>query len=105
MPSHTGKRAGASLAALLRGETPPAEPFAIVPSFWSDQYDVNLQSFGMPGIATRAVVVDGDCDDACIVEYLDDSGLVGVIGRNRTRDLVQYRKQLLARGQESGGTS
>jgi 3-phenylpropionate/trans-cinnamate dioxygenase ferredoxin reductase subunit len=97
MPSHTGKRAGASLAALLRGEQPDATPFAVVPSFWSDQYDVNLQSFGMPGLGTDVRIVDGDVDGDCIVEYRDDSGLVGVVGLNRTRDLAQYRKQLQSR--------
>ena len=97
MPTATGQRAGASLAALMRGETPADEPFAVVPSFWSDQYDVNLQSFGMPGIATEIRVVDGDVDGDVIVEYHDDSGLVGVIGLNRTRELAQYRKQLRAR--------
>ena len=81
----------------MRGETPADEPFAVVPSFWSDQYDVNLQSFGMPGIATEIRVVDGDVDGDVIVEYHDDSGLVGVIGLNRTRELAQYRKQLRAR--------
>jgi 3-phenylpropionate/trans-cinnamate dioxygenase ferredoxin reductase component len=97
MPSHTGKRAGASLAALMRGERPQPEPFAVVPSFWSDQYDINLQSFGMPGLGTDVRVVDGDLDGDCIVEYHDDSGLVGAIGINRTRDLAQYRKQLQSR--------
>jgi 3-phenylpropionate/trans-cinnamate dioxygenase ferredoxin reductase component len=100
MPSHTGARAGATLAALMRGEQPAADPFAVVPSFWSDQYDVNLQSFGMPGIATHSRVVDGDVDGECIVEYHDESGLVGVIGLNRTRDLAQYRKHLLTRASE-----
>lgn len=97
MPSHTGKRAGATLAKLMLGEQPALEPFAVVPSFWSDQYDVNLQSFGMPGIATEVRIVDGQADGDSIVEYHDASGLVGVIGRNRTRDLARYRKDLQSR--------
>jgi 3-phenylpropionate/trans-cinnamate dioxygenase ferredoxin reductase subunit len=68
-----------------------------VPSFWSDQYDVNLQSFGMPGLGTDVRIVDGDVDGDCIVEYHDNSGLVGVVGLNRTRDVAQYRKQLQSR--------
>ena len=103
MPTQTGARAGASLAALMRGEDPGDAPFAVVPSFWSDQYDVNVQSFGMPGIAKRIELVDGDIDGDCIVEYFDDSGLVGVIGVNRARDLAKYRRQLRAR--ESEGKS
>lgn len=97
IPTDTGKRAGASLAALLRGEEPDDAPFTGMPSFWSDQYDRKLQSFGMPGIATSVEVVSGDVDAACIVEYHDDSGLVGVVGIDRTAELAPYRAQLMAR--------
>ena len=68
-----------------------------MPSFWSDQYHHKLQSFGMPGIASRIEVVDGDVEGPCIVEYHDASGLVGVVGIDRTQDLAPYRKQLMSR--------
>jgi NADPH-dependent 2,4-dienoyl-CoA reductase/sulfur reductase-like enzyme len=97
MPTETGRRAGATLAALLAGGEPDGAPFTAMPSFWSDQYDYTLQSFGMPGIADRIEVVDGDPDGPCIVEYHDSSGLVGVVGVDRTPDLIPYRKQLAAR--------
>lgn len=103
MPTHTGTRAGASLAAHLAGESPEVQPFDVVPSFWSDQYDINIQSFGMPGIATRTELADGDIDGDCIVEYFGDAGLVGVVGINRARDLAQYRKQLRKRSTTSTG--
>ena len=67
-----------------------------LPSFWSDQYDHMLQSFGMPGLATTIVPLD-DVDGPCIVEYHDDSGLVGVVGIDRTQDVAPYRRELLAR--------
>ena len=97
MPTETGRRAGQTLAALLAGEQPVPEPFAGMPSFWSDQYEYKLQSFGMPGIATRIELADGDADGACIAEYHDDSGLVGVVGIDRTQDLGPYRKQMMER--------
>jgi 3-phenylpropionate/trans-cinnamate dioxygenase ferredoxin reductase subunit len=97
MPTETARRAGPTLAALLRGEAPETAPFAAMPSFWSDQYHHKIQSFGMPGIATGMEVVSGATDDSCIVEYTDDSGLVGVVGLDRTAELGPYRKQLLAR--------
>jgi 3-phenylpropionate/trans-cinnamate dioxygenase ferredoxin reductase component len=97
MPTETGRRAGATLAALLRGEEPDRGPFMAMPSFWSDQYSHKLQSFGMPGIADRIEVVDGDVDGPCIVEYHNDSGLVGVVGVDRTPDLAPYRKALMGR--------
>ncbi len=97
MPTETGRRAGQTLAALLAGEQPAADPFAGMPSFWSDQYEFKLQSFGMPGIATRIELADGDADGACIAAYHDESGLVGVVGIDRTQDLSPFRKQLMER--------
>ena len=87
-----------TLAALLDGREPDRSPFTAMPSFWSDQYHHKLQSFGMPGIANRIEVVDGSVDDACILEYSDDSGLVGVVGVDRTSALAPYRKRLMERG-------
>lgn len=97
MPTETGKRAGATLAALLAGREPDHTPFTAMPSFWSDQYDTKIQSFGMPGIATQIRVADGSVNGACIVEYSDDSGLVGVVGIDRTSDLAPYRSALMGR--------
>lgn len=97
MPTETGRRAGATLAALLSGQEPAAAPFSAMPSFWSDQYKHKVQSFGMPGIAHRISLVDGDVDGPCIVEYLDDTGLVGVVGIDRTSDLAPYRARLQQR--------
>ena len=68
-----------------------------MPSFWSDQYDHKVQSFGLPGLGTEVRVAEGDVDGPCVVEYHDDSGLVGVVGVDRTQDLVPYRKELSAR--------
>lgn len=97
MPTEMGKRAGRTLASLVTGSQPDGEPFDALPSFWSDQYDLALQSFGIPGSATDYRLADGTYEGDCVVEYYDDSGLIGVVGVNRTPDLVPYRKQLLAR--------
>ncbi len=97
IPTETGRRAGASLAALLRGAQPDQGPFSAMPAFWSDQYHHKIQSFGMPGIATSSQLVEGSADEACIFEYSDDTGLVGVVGVDRTAELAPYRKQLLER--------
>ena len=99
MPTEMAKVAGVTLASLLGGREPTGETFRGLPSFWSDQYDYGLQSFGLPGIATEYQLADGDYDGDCIVEYLDDSGLVGVVGVNRTADLTEHRRRLLERQQ------
>jgi 3-phenylpropionate/trans-cinnamate dioxygenase ferredoxin reductase component len=61
MPTDTAKRAAATLAALLRDESPDPEPFAPIPSFWSDQLDLRFQSFGLPGLGDR-VDIEGDLE-------------------------------------------
>jgi len=93
MPTETGRRAGQTLAALLAGEELASPAFAALPSFWSDQYDLNVQSFGMPTLG-EPVLVDGEWDGDCIVEYRKNDALVGVIGVNRSKDLMGYRKTL-----------
>jgi 3-phenylpropionate/trans-cinnamate dioxygenase ferredoxin reductase component len=97
MPTETGRRAGHTLAALLAGQEPDRGPFTGMPSFWSDQYHHKLQSFGMPGLADRIDLVEGTPDGPCILEYHDASGLVGVVGVDRTQELAPYRKQLMSR--------
>ncbi len=92
MPTETGKRAGLTLAAMLRGEEPDGE-FRPMPSFWSDQYDYSLQSYGMPGLGEPRLV-DGEWSGDCIVEYRRDDELVGVIGVNRTAEVTRYRKKI-----------
>ena len=92
MPTETGKRAGLTLAAILRGEETDGE-FRPMPSFWSDQYDYSLQSYGMPGLGEPRLV-DGEWSGDCIVEYRRDDELVGVIGVNRTAEVTRYRKKI-----------
>jgi 3-phenylpropionate/trans-cinnamate dioxygenase ferredoxin reductase subunit len=62
MPTDTAKRAAATLAARLRGDEPDPTPFVPVPSFWSDQLDLRLQSFGSPGLGEE-VRIEGDLRD------------------------------------------
>jgi len=64
-----------------------------MPAFWSDQYDIALQSYGQPSLGT-ATLVDGEWSGDCIVEYLRDGEVIGVVGVNRTKDLMHYRKEI-----------
>ena len=99
MPTEMGRHAGKTLVTLLTGSEVDSARFSALPSFWSDQYDLNIQSFGMPALG-QPHLVDGSWDGDCIVEYRDPNAgdeLVGVVGVNRSKDLMAYRKQLLAR--------
>jgi NADPH-dependent 2,4-dienoyl-CoA reductase/sulfur reductase-like enzyme len=99
IPTETGRRAGAVLAAYLAGdgydETVTA-PWDLLPSFWSDQYDVRLQSFGMPGLADADGVrlLAGRLDDECIVGYHRGDDLMAVIGVGMLREVTGYRDRI-----------
>jgi len=71
-------------------------PWEVLPSFWSDQYDLRLQSFGMPTLAEeRGVrVLEGDLDAECVVGYHRDGQLVGVVGIGMLSRVTGYRDRI-----------
>lgn len=91
LPTETGRRAGSSIASLILEEDPTHKYVDFIPSFWSDQYDYRLQSFGLPGLGSNIEVVDGSIDGPCIVEYFRQRELVGVIGIDTGSKLAKYK--------------
>lgn len=86
----SGEAAARRLLAEQHGE-PPAL-FDPVPWFWSDQYDRKIQLAGRPSPGDEAVVVHGSTDEFRFVTlYRRDDRLVGVLGMNRPRHVVQLR--------------
>jgi 3-phenylpropionate/trans-cinnamate dioxygenase ferredoxin reductase subunit len=70
-------------------------PPVSVPYFWSDQYDVKLQSYGIPGAADGFVVVDGDLSDRRFVgAYVRDGVVTAAIGVGMVRSLRAWRAQI-----------
>ncbi len=96
IPTDTGKRAGATVAAALAGTALDPLPFAPMPSFWSDQYDQRLQSFGALGIADQVDVLEGDLDGEFVAGYLRAGRLVGVAGIGSMQSLLRHRGEMLA---------
>jgi len=120
LPTETGKRAGQVLAAQLAAgaadevaiadATEVAEaaakvvaaaeiaatPFAPLPSFWSDQYDMHLLAFGMTYLADRSELVAGSLEDEGIVEYFRGDQLVGVCGVGMRSAVQAYRSRFPA---------
>lgn len=87
IPADTAKRAARTLAADLGHEHPESAQFAPLPSFWSDQGELRLQSFGATDIADTATVVEGSLDaidDGVVVDYARAGELVGVLLINRS---------------------
>ena len=72
--------------------------FDPVPWFWSDQYDRKIQLSGRPEPTDTAVVVHGSVDEFRFVTlYGRGDQLVGVLGMNRPRHVIQLR-ELIASG-------
>lgn len=99
VPTDTGRRAGAVLAAHLRGEGYEQvvdADWQLLPAFWSDQYDLRLQSYGMPGLADPGGirVLAGELAGECVVGYHRDGALVGVVGLGMLRAVNGYRDKV-----------
>jgi NADPH-dependent 2,4-dienoyl-CoA reductase/sulfur reductase-like enzyme len=82
---------------LLAGEG-AGTPFAPVPFFWSDQYDVKIQFVGRARPGDDVEVVDGSLEAHRFVALYGREGrLVGCLGFSRPRLVMTYRR-LLAEG-------
>jgi 3-phenylpropionate/trans-cinnamate dioxygenase ferredoxin reductase subunit len=76
-----------------RGMAGEAHRHGLVPWFWSDQFDINLQMVGLPERWDR-VVWRGDpaADRAFSLFYLRDGQVVGANAVNQGRDIAPARK-------------
>ncbi|MCU1461576.1 MAG: ferredoxin reductase [Acidimicrobiales bacterium] len=75
-----------------------AEPYAPVPFFWSDQYDVKIQYVGHSAPDDEIALVHGSpADRKFVVLYGRDGRLTGALAFSRPRQLMTYRR-LLAEG-------
>lgn len=96
MAVDTARRAGTTLAHHLAGRPAADDEFRPLPSFWSDQYDLRVQSFGLPALgADHARLLEGDLDDEAAVGYHHNDELVGVALLGLTARHAHYRAELL----------
>ncbi|TDC11042.1 FAD-dependent oxidoreductase [Nonomuraea longispora] len=95
----SAKRAARTLAAHLAGTEPDPEPFAPLPSFWSDHHDFRLQCFGAPALGLDDVrVLEGEAAGDFVVGYHRGGRLVGVValgGPAVTAAAARHRSALL----------
>lgn len=96
MPGETARRAATTLLRHLAGEPADVTPFAPLPSFWSDQLDLRLQSFGAPGIADRIEVLEGDPATEAVVGYFRDDRMIGAVLLGMPKRAIQVRRQMMA---------
>jgi len=88
---------GAAAARNLLAAPGERAPYEAVPYFWSDQYDVKIQSVGLPARAERVTVLEASPDgDRLVLGGERACRLVAVIGFNAARRLPFYRSRLAA---------
>jgi 3-phenylpropionate/trans-cinnamate dioxygenase ferredoxin reductase subunit len=63
-----------------------------LPWFWSDQYDANLQIYGMPTPSHRVVVRGAPESDSFVLFYLDGNVVSAALGPNSAKDLRFARR-------------
>jgi 3-phenylpropionate/trans-cinnamate dioxygenase ferredoxin reductase component len=76
-----------------------AEPFAPVPYVWSDQYDRKIQTVGVVSADAEMHVAHGTLEERQFVALFGGGGrLLGALGFNRPRLVMQYRRIIADRG-------
>jgi 3-phenylpropionate/trans-cinnamate dioxygenase ferredoxin reductase subunit len=68
--------------------------YAMVPWFWSDQYDANLQMIGAPERWDEEILRGHPAEKSFTVIYLDHGRIVGAAAVNRPRDVAPIRSAI-----------
>ncbi len=86
---------GQAVARNILGER---QPFAPMPFFWSDQFDVKIQMYGVASRGAELRIVEGALhEDRFVAAYYEEGErLVAVLGWNSPKHLLSYRQRLLA---------
>jgi 3-phenylpropionate/trans-cinnamate dioxygenase ferredoxin reductase component len=93
---HAARRLLAEVEGGANGRVGPVEPYAPVPWFWSDQYDRKIQLAGRSSADDTVAVVDGSIEDRQFVALYGRAGrLVGALGMNRPRPIMEWRRLIL----------
>lgn len=79
------------------------QPYAPIPYFWTDQFDVKIQVFGTLPAGADVTIVDGDpADGRFVARYSVDGHVTGIVGwkmpkqtRLRRQEIVDARAALV----------
>ncbi|MEE2665190.1 MAG: FAD-dependent oxidoreductase [Myxococcota bacterium] len=92
--SNAAEMARAAVETLLAGSG-EAPAYESVPFFWSDQFDLKIQSAGRLVDADESVVVHGSLEERNFLKLYGRKGrLVGALAFNQARKLISYRRKL-----------
>jgi NADPH-dependent 2,4-dienoyl-CoA reductase/sulfur reductase-like enzyme len=83
--------------AVARNMVSDPEPYAEIPWFWTDQFDLNMQIVGTPERWDRLVTRGDPQSGRCVVFYMEEGRVVGATAFNLGRD-VRACRQLVETG-------
>ncbi len=95
--SNAVEQGAAAARTLLHGDQ--AAPFSAVPSFWSDHFGIRLQSVGLPKLADRFEIIDGEITQGTFAAaaYAGEH-LVGGVAYGKPKAVVAVRVKLARNG-------
>ena len=99
IPTEMARRVGKLVALDAQGlsEELAAEEekgFTPIPSFWSDQFEVSLLSYGLLDQADRSELLEGEAGGDCVYGYYKGEELVGVCGIGMRSKVMGYRNKV-----------
>ncbi|HEX4702637.1 MAG TPA: FAD/NAD(P)-binding oxidoreductase [Pseudonocardiaceae bacterium] len=83
----------AAAESLLAGPT-AAKPFTPLPRFWSEQHGMHLQAAGMPVLSQDTIPLARRSGGRGITGYVRNGRLIGIIGRDNPRGMLQWTDEL-----------
>jgi 3-phenylpropionate/trans-cinnamate dioxygenase ferredoxin reductase subunit len=87
----------AAASSLLAGRA-RAQAYAPVPSFWSQQFGVKIQSLGMPQLADSWALIEGSVEARCLVMLFGkEQRVVGAVTFDSSGRLAAIRKLIVER--------
>ncbi|MDX1485809.1 MAG: FAD-dependent oxidoreductase [Alphaproteobacteria bacterium] len=78
--------------AVARNMVTEPEPYAELPWFWSDQFDLNLQVAGAPETWDRVVTRGDPAGGRCVIFYMAGDRVVGATTFNQGREMRACRQ-------------
>ena len=87
IPTDTAKRVAQVFNGVAEG------PFAPIPSFWSDQYDMHILAYGLLALADESKLIAGELNGECVFGYYRNGKMVGVCGIGMRTTVMGYRKE------------
>jgi len=99
IPTDMARKVGKEIALQFSGDTEAfeaelAKPFAPIPSFWSDQFDVSLLAYGLLDEADDIRLLEGEAGADCIYGYFLGDDMVGVCGIGMRSKVMAYRSKV-----------